>query len=135
MPGMKGPVAGAMIEVGETMPADPQLAWDILTDLEAWPRWGPSVRRAELIDGDELALGVRGRVWTPIGLALPFAVTEFVPGRCWRWEVANVAATRHEVQSLRRGCRVVFGVPWWAPAYVPVCALALRRIAVMLGGR
>ena len=38
---MKDPVAGAMIEVGETMPADPQLAWDILTDLEAWPRWGP----------------------------------------------------------------------------------------------
>jgi len=96
---------------------------------------GPSVRRAELIDGDELALGVRGRVWTPIGLALPFAVTEFVPGRCWRWEVANVAATRHEVQPLPHGCRVVFGVPWWAPAYLPVCAVALHRIVGVLGGR
>jgi|RhiMethySRZTD1v2_1073278.scaffolds.fasta_scaffold1987274_2 polyketide cyclase/dehydrase/lipid transport protein len=132
---MKGPVAGAMIKLGQTMPADAHQAWDILTDLEAWPLWGPSVRRAELIDGDELALGVRGRVWTPIGLALPFTVTEFVPGRCWRWEVANIAATRHEVQPLPHGCRVVFGVPWWAPAYLPVCAVALHRIVGVLGGR
>jgi hypothetical protein len=26
------------------------------------------------------------------------------------------------------GCRVTFGVPIWAPAYLAVCALALKRI-------
>jgi len=49
--------------------------------------------------------------------------------------VANIAATRHEVQPLPHGCRVVFGVPWWAPAYLPVCAVALHRIVGVLGGR
>ncbi|KAA8946909.1 MAG: SRPBCC family protein, partial [Mycobacterium sp.] len=28
--------------------------------------------------------------------------------------------------------RVTFGVPWWAGAYLPVCAVALRRIDQLL---
>ncbi|MCB0941263.1 MAG: SRPBCC family protein [Mycobacterium sp.] len=105
--------------------------WRLLVDLDAWPRWGPTVHRAALEDAEELGRGVRGRVWTPVGLSLPFTITEFVPGRRWAWTVAGVPATAHEVRPDGRGCRVRFEVPWWASAYLPVCAVALGRIAEM----
>lgn len=117
-----------MLTVERRVAAPPESAWRVLTDLDAWPRWGPSVRRAEL-DGDgPLALGSRGKVWTPVGIALPFVVTEFEPGREWAWQVGGIPATRHSVLPDGAGCRVVFGVPIWAPAYLAVCAVALKRI-------
>ena len=82
---------------------------------------------------DALDLGVRGRVWTPAGVSLPFTITEFIPGRRWAWTVAGVPATAHEVRPDGRGSRVRFEVPWWATAYLPVCAVALGRIAKMAG--
>ncbi|WP_235672690.1 SRPBCC family protein [Mycolicibacterium hodleri] len=102
--------------------------WRVLTDLDAWPQWGPTVQRAELDDPGPLRLGSRGKVWTPIGVALPFEITEFDDGRVWAWKVAGVPATRHVVTPHSQGCRASFGVPLWAPAYLPVCALALKRI-------
>lgn len=106
--------------------------WRLLVELDAWPRWGPSVRRAALDgDADELDLAVCGRVWTPVGVALPFTITEFIPGRRWAWAVAGVPATAHEVRPDGQGCRVRFEVPWWATAYLPVCAVALGRIERM----
>ena len=110
--------------------ASPEAAWKILTDLDAWPKWGPSVVGAE-VDGGLLTLGVKGRVWTPVGLPLPFEITEFVPGRSWGWKVAGVPATRHGVDPDGEGSRVWMSAPGWAPGYLPVLAVALRRIDVI----
>ena len=54
-----------------------------------------------------------------------------ISGRRWAWSVAGVPATAHEVRPDGRGCRVRFEVPWWASAYLPVCAVALGRIEKM----
>lgn len=109
--------------------APPESVWRPLIDLEQWPLWGPSVRRAELHDGGtELTPGAHGTVWTSLGPALPFRITEFEPGRRWGWTVAGVPATGHEVRSVPGGCLVRFETPWWAGAYLPVCAAALVRI-------
>ena len=105
--------------------------WRVLTDLDAWPQWGPTVQRAELDDAGPLRLGSRGKVWTPVGVALPFEITEFDEGRVWAWKIAGVPATRHVVTPHSQGCRTSFGVPLWAPAYLPVCALALKRIEAL----
>ncbi|MDT7758516.1 MAG: hypothetical protein QOH27_4414 [Mycobacterium sp.] len=111
-------------------PADS--VWQLLVDLDDWPRWGPTVQRAEL-DGGVLTLGTKGRVWTPVGLPLPFEITEFVPGRSWAWQVAGVPATRHGVDPEDDGCRAWMSAPLWAPAYLPVLAIALQRIEAMAG--
>lgn len=115
--------------------AIPESVWDVLTDLEAWPRWGPTVSGAELDEPGPMHLGSRGKVTTPVGVSLPFTITEFRPRRCWAWDVAGVGATRHEVIPEGDGSRVVFGVPWWATAYLPVCAIALPRIARLASAR
>ncbi|CAN3126470.1 SRPBCC family protein [Mycobacterium sp. smrl_JER01] len=104
--------------------------WRVLTDLEAWPRWGPTVSRAE-IDGSAFELGASGRVWTPVGVALPFVITELEQGRCWGWRVAGVPATRHGVRPREHGSTVWMSAPVWAPGYLPVLAIALRRIETM----
>ena len=102
--------------------------WDLLTDLEMWPSWGPSVRQAR-IDGDVLALGARGTVTTAFGVDLPFELTAWEPESRWAWKVARVGATDHTVESLGPNrCRVGFGVPWLAVAYLAVCRVALTRL-------
>ena len=32
------------------------------------------------------------------------------------------------IRAVGADTRVTFGVPWWAPAYLAVCELALRRL-------
>lgn len=120
--------------VDRRIAAPAERVWRMLVDLEQWPLWGPSVRRAELSNGERvLTGGARGRVWTAVGVALPFAVTEFVPGRRWGWTVSGVRATGHEVTPVPGGCVVRFETPWWALGYLPVCAAALARIDRLAG--
>lgn len=117
-----------MWTVNRRIQAPADAVWNVLTDLDDWPRWGPTVQRGELDDGAVLTLGSRGRVWTPVGVPLPFTITEFVPGVSWAWAVAGVPATRHGVDPEEGGCRAWMSAPTWAPAYLPVLAIALRRI-------
>ena len=115
------------LSVSRRVAAPPERVWDLLVDVSAWPRWGPTVSAVELGTA-RIEAGSRGRVRTPLGASLPFVVTRFEPGRCWSWSVGGVPATTHAVRPWGGGCEVTFGVPWWAPAYAPVCAVALRRL-------
>ena len=67
-----------------------------------------------------------------VGVALPFEITEFDDGHAWAWKVAGVPATRHSVRPWVGGCRVTFGVPIWAPVYLTVCAVGLKRIEAII---
>jgi hypothetical protein len=113
--------------------APAELAWDELVELSSWPRWGPTVRSARLDDGAaRLSAGAHGAVQTAGGVWLPFRVDDWVddgPRRSWSWRVGGVPATEHAViaQGPDR-CRIEMQVPWWAPAYLAVVALALTRI-------
>jgi hypothetical protein len=121
-----------MFSVSRRLPAAPEAVWEVLVDTASWPGWGPSVRAVELQDGsDRIHAGSTGRVGTVLGVWLPFEVTGWVEGRRWAWKVAGVQATTHGVEpdpSREGGSRATFGVPTWAPAYLPVCRIALARI-------
>jgi uncharacterized protein YndB with AHSA1/START domain len=119
-----------MWTTGRNIDANPATVWELLVDLDAWPRWGLTVSRAE-IDGGVLTLGTRGRVWTPVGVPLPFEITEFVPGVRWAWSVGGVPATKHGVNPVGDGARVWMSAPVWAPGYLPVLEIAVRRIEAM----
>jgi hypothetical protein len=107
-------------------PAD--TLWELLVDLDAWPLWGPSVRRAS-VEGGALAAGARGKVVTALGVSLAFEVTTFEPGTRWAWNVGGIHATDHRVEALGPDrCRVGFGVGWPATPYLGVCRIALGRL-------
>ncbi|MFZ4585196.1 MAG: SRPBCC family protein [Acidimicrobiia bacterium] len=111
-------------------------AWALLVDVDSWPKWGPSIRSAQ-VDGPAamLHVGARGEVTTVVGVTLPFEITEFEEGRRWAWSVRGIPATDHEVTALGdRRCRVGIGLPLVAAPYLAVCALALRRIEALATG-
>ena len=111
--------------------APAEVLWHLLTDLERWPDWGPSVRSAAL-DGENLERGATGTVTTAVGIDLNFEITDHADGSSWAWKVAGIPATHHRVEPLGPNrCRVGFGVPWAATPYLAVCELALRRLEVM----
>jgi hypothetical protein len=117
-----------MPDVTATIPAPASVAWRLLTDTHAWPRWGPSVRA---VDAPErfITAGMRGRVQTSVGLWLPFEITDWLADRNWAWKVAGIPATGHTVTPTGpEACRVTFTIPAWAPFYVTVCRAALRKL-------
>jgi uncharacterized protein YndB with AHSA1/START domain len=117
-----------MWTVSRQIDAPAMTVWNILTDLDRWPDWGPTVSGAELDEDGPLRLGSRGRVWTPVGVPLPFEVDQFRAGSSWAWEVGGIPATSHGVEPDGEVCRLWMSSPVWAPAYLPVLAIALRRI-------
>jgi len=126
-------MTGIVLTADRLIAAPPSAVWDVLVDLDAWPKWGPTVRGARLDEPhSELGLHATGTVQTSLGVSLPFEVTEFEPGRHWAWRVAGVPATRHGVEAMGDDARVSISVPWWAAPYLTVCSVAVRRIDAML---
>ncbi|OBK33139.1 polyketide cyclase [Mycobacterium sp. 1245111.1] len=118
-----------MLSVDWVIAAPPSVVWSVLVDVDAWPKWGPTVSGARLDPPHtRLELGVTGSVQTALGISAPFVITEFEPGRHWAWKVAGIPATHHRVEPTGNYSRASMAVPWWATAYLPVCAIALRRI-------
>lgn len=119
--------------LGIEVAAPRELAWRQLTDLTRWPQWGPTVRAARLDDGStQLYAGATGSVQTSLGLWLPFRVEQWHEDEAvssWSWRVAGVPATGHTVLSHADSrCRVEMSVPWFAPAYLGVVWVALKKI-------
>jgi len=117
---------GRRLVVSREIAADRETVWDVLTDTEQWPEWGPSVTA---VDSPQryIAAGTTGRVRLPGGLWVPFEITECGEYR-WGWRVARVPATGHRVEATSGGCRVGFEVPLYGAVYAPVCRRALARI-------
>ncbi|MEQ8719521.1 MAG: SRPBCC family protein [Acidimicrobiales bacterium] len=117
---------------GRDIAAPASTLWDLLTDLDAWARWGPSVRSATLVGSGTLRSGARGTVTTALGVSLPFEVTAWDPPWRWAWRVAGIGATDHVVSEVHAGsCNVRFGVPFVAAPYLAVCRVALGRLESM----
>ncbi len=116
----------------QSLDAPAQRVWRLITDTHAWPQWGPTVREVDCRDR-YIQAGSTGRVRTPFGIWLPFAVERFEPQSYWDWRVGGVAATGHWVKPLgRQRCELAFSVPFWAIGYGVVCRAALKRIERML---
>ncbi len=117
-----------MVWISAEVAAPGPVVWDLLTDPDRWPEWGPSVRSAEL-RADGVRAGVEGSVHTALGVSLPFIITDFEAGRRWAWRVAGVTATDHLVEEIDDGhCRVSFGVPIVVAPYLAICRRALVRL-------
>jgi len=120
------------LSVSRHYPVSPQTAWHVLTDTSLWPVWGPTVRDVRCSERF-IRKGSKGRVLTPIGLWVPFLITEYDALRFWGWKVGGIRATGHRLIACdEHSCRIVFEVPcWWFP-YVIVCRKAAAKMAELL---
>ena len=121
--------------VSRVLGAPRETVWELLTDTERWPEWGPSVRAVEATDR-YIRAGTTGRIETPVGVSVPFEVTDCREFR-WEWDVARLPATGHRVERVGEDrSRVAFELSPLLAGYVPVCKRALDRIeAVVSSGR
>lgn len=117
---------GRRLVVSREIAADRDTVWEVLTDTEQWPGWGPSVTDVESPQR-HIAPGTTGRLRLPGGIWVPFEITECGEYR-WGWRVARVPATGHRVEATDAGCRVGFEIPLYGAVYAPVCQRALARI-------
>ena len=119
---------GRRIRVSRAVDASAETCWDLLTDTERWPDWGPSVTAVDCAER-YIQTGTEGRVRVVGGLWLPFEITACREYR-WTWRVARIPATGHYVE-VGDETRIGFEVPVLAAGYVPVCVRALRDLAVL----
>lgn len=118
------------IVVSRAVDAPAQTLWDVVVDVESWPRWTSSVRSASLLDG-ELALGRRAALEQPRLPAQVWTVTAFEAGRSFSWSTHSGGVTTegvHEVRADGDGSRIVLTLSQTG-LLAPVVGLLLGRLS------
>jgi uncharacterized protein YndB with AHSA1/START domain len=96
------------ITVDIAAPAD--RVWAVMSDVERWHEWTPSITRVTLLRKGAFAVGSRALVRQPKFPPALWRVTELVPGRSFTW--VSVApglrvVGRHTVEPTADGSRAV----------------------------
>jgi hypothetical protein len=128
-------------------------AWELLGTPARWPEWSPQVRAVGGFDAvrrrllpapPELEAGRWVVVYGPWPVRLRARFTRVDTGRRWDFAAPLPAGltllSAHEVEPVRGGCQVVWGMRAEGPggvlvtrtmlaAYGPLVRLALRRLA------
>ena len=87
--------------------APPELVWQVVTDIDNWPQWTPTVDAAKRLDDGPFAVGSQALMKQPGLPEATWTVTELTDGARFIWESrlygVQVAAT-HEVAPADGGC-------------------------------
>ena len=94
--------------------ASPEAIWAVLVDVERWPEWTASVRRARRLDAGPFAVGSRVRLEQPKLPPAVWRVTELVAPHSFTWisgapGLTTVATHRLDLNE-RGGTTVTLGV-------------------------
>ena len=97
------------VQQSEVFPQPPSVVWQLVSDVDGWPRWWPGVERASLLGplavGSRIDLKLRGLPETQ-----PVRLVTLVPQRQLEWSgkgvLASTVATRVELHKTAQGCEV-----------------------------
>ena len=99
--------------------ASPEAIWAVLIDVERWPEWTASVRRARRLDAGPFAVGSRARLEQPKLPPAVWRVTELVAPHSFLWVSRAPGLTTEAVHRLdlneRGGTTVTLGVSQTGP--------------------
>ena len=87
-------------EITVDIDAAPDKVWAVLTDVERWPEWTPSMRAVKRLDDTPFGAGSKVRVRQPRLPQAVYTVTTYDPGRAFIWvsKVPGVTVTAdHQV--------------------------------------
>ena len=140
------------IEVSVEIDAPTDTVWRILSDLEGWPNWTPTVKEVRRLNGPSFGVGSILRIRQPKLKTLDWHVSEFQEGRLFTWKARSPGISvvaRHVIRSKGRGSIVVLAVDqqgWLDPVvklffgslsrqYVELEAQGLKRRCEELASR
>lgn len=93
--------------------APPERVWDVLSDVESWPEWTPTITAVHLLDAGPLQVGSRAKVRQPRLPEAEYVVTELVTGRSFTWVADRpgvLTTASHSIEPLASGVRVRLSV-------------------------
>lgn len=90
-------------EISIAIDASREHIWSVLSDVERWPEWTPSMRRVQYISGNNLSLGSRMRIEQPKMPALVWEVIEVVPQQTFSWRTTSAGVTTLATHQLGLG--------------------------------
>jgi carbon monoxide dehydrogenase subunit G len=109
--------------------APAEVVWRVLSEVEAWPEWTPSVRSIVRLDPGPLHVGQRLRISQPRFPTSVWRLTELVEGRSFVWQAGGPGArttASHSVEPDGAGTRATLSLSLRGPLGLLVGVLSSR---------
>jgi hypothetical protein len=93
--------------------AAPEKVWAVISDVERWPEWTPSVRSIKRYDAGPLAIGSRARIEQPKLRPADWEVTRLEKDRGFDWVTRTpglVVTGGHWIEPVPAGSRVTISI-------------------------
>ncbi len=93
--------------------ATPDRVWEVMSDIERWPEWTPSVSSVKKLSDGPLAHGTRARVHAKGTPESTWTVSESLHSRSFTWgtKVRGAATTAgHIIEPAPSGSRVTLSI-------------------------
>jgi uncharacterized protein YndB with AHSA1/START domain len=83
------------ISITSEIEAPIERVWEVLSDVESWPKWTTSMELIEALDGSDLQVGNRFRVKQPRFAPAIYVVRSVTPGVAFEWDSYIPGARTH----------------------------------------
>jgi uncharacterized protein YndB with AHSA1/START domain len=93
--------------------ASAERVWAVMSEVESWPQWTPSVRSIRRLDPGPLRVGARSRIKQPRLPPTTWTVVELVDGQSFTWTATGPgmrASAHHRVEQTPTGSRAILSI-------------------------
>lgn len=93
--------------------ATPDRVWDVMSEIERWPEWTPSVLSVKKLSDGPLARGTTARVHAKGAPESTWTVSESLPARSFTWGTkarGAVTTAGHVIETAPSGSRVTLSI-------------------------
>lgn len=95
--------------------APPADVWTVMSDIERWHEWTPTIRSVRRTNAGPFRIGARARVYQPKLPPADWMVTALDDGRAFTWESRAPGirvVARHLVEPSAEGSRVTLSIKY-----------------------
>lgn len=95
--------------------APPERVWAVMSDIERWHEWTPSITSVRRTNAGPFRIGARARIHQPMLPPADWVVTSLDDGRSFEWESRAPAVrvvARHVIEPSAGGSRVTLAIQY-----------------------